>query len=327
MKREKYHILNSGFKRLLVLTSLFSLLSSLCLHGAFKDSGWGVRPAGMGGAFCAVSNDANAPLYNPAGMSQIERKQATLMYAKPYWGLDIGDADLSLNFLSCIYPVEDIGVFGTGVTYFSDGLTYDEIAVFVSGAKNMNDIFSNFKHEISLGINLKYLYHAYDLDARTLNDPVFSGGDSKGAFAADIGLFTIPVPEHIPNLRSGVSVKNIGRPDVGLYSDDIVPLETRVGFAYDIGEKDSDEMLITCAFDLSYREKDMNAHIGTEAWIMERMLGVRAGGNQKEFTGGFSVVYPVIKEKMDICFDYSLAWPLYINDSNGTHRLALGAKY
>ncbi|MBN1383406.1 MAG: gliding motility-associated C-terminal domain-containing protein [Elusimicrobia bacterium] len=38
MKRKKYNILNSGFKRLLVLTSLFSLLSSLCLYGTSLDT-------------------------------------------------------------------------------------------------------------------------------------------------------------------------------------------------------------------------------------------------------------------------------------------------
>lgn len=313
--------------RLTVFLLLTAHGSRLTVFGAFKDSGWGVRPAGMGGAFCAISDDANGPLYNPAGISQSEKKHLTLMYAKPYWGLDLGKADLGLSFLSAVYPVENIGVFGAGAAQFTDGLTYNETAVFVSCAKSMKDFFKDFSPEVSLGLNIKYLYHSYDLDARTRGDPVFAGGDSKGAFAVDAGIFSVPVPEYIPELRAGVSVKNIGRPNIGLNDDDIVPLETRLGFAYDIGEKSGEEILIIFAADLSYRNKDMNAHLGAEARVMRRLLAFRLGGNQKELSGGFGVEYPVMKGSADICFDYSLAWPLYIEDSSGSHRIALGVKY
>ena len=51
------------------------------LNGSFPDMVDGARPQGMGGAFLSVSDDANAPLWNPAGIAFLKKKQLTTMYA------------------------------------------------------------------------------------------------------------------------------------------------------------------------------------------------------------------------------------------------------
>ena len=58
------------------------------LHGeigaAFLDIGFGARPVGMGGAFTAISDDANSIFWNPAGLSKIEKSQLTVMHTKQF---------------------------------------------------------------------------------------------------------------------------------------------------------------------------------------------------------------------------------------------------
>ncbi len=43
------------------------------LGGVFQDIDTGTRPIGMGGAFVAVADDANAVQDNPAGMAFFDR--------------------------------------------------------------------------------------------------------------------------------------------------------------------------------------------------------------------------------------------------------------
>lgn len=69
------------------------------------DVGMGARALGMGGAFVAVADDANAIYYNPAGLALIEGHNATSMYSTL---LGAG------NYLGIGYAQKNVGaaVFG-----------------------------------------------------------------------------------------------------------------------------------------------------------------------------------------------------------------------
>src|SRR5690349_1619520 len=58
-------------------------------QAAFEDPGWGARPVGMGGAFTAIADDSNAPLYNPAGIVQVQWHELSAMYAQLFSGLTL----------------------------------------------------------------------------------------------------------------------------------------------------------------------------------------------------------------------------------------------
>lgn len=51
---------------------------------AMMDIGMGARALGMGGAFIAVADDANAIYYNPAGLALIEGRHVTSLYTSQY---------------------------------------------------------------------------------------------------------------------------------------------------------------------------------------------------------------------------------------------------
>ena len=60
---------------------------------AFLAQGISARPAGFGGAFTAVADDASAILYNPAGLGQLQKAEISLNFTRPY--LDISGYSIS----------------------------------------------------------------------------------------------------------------------------------------------------------------------------------------------------------------------------------------
>ncbi|MFH1369515.1 MAG: hypothetical protein ABII64_10375 [Elusimicrobiota bacterium] len=287
--------------------------------GAFLDDGWGARPLGLGGAYTALGDDANSQLYNPAGIWQAEEFEAAFMYARLFTGLD--KVDLGMNYASAVLPVSNwlnIGILWAGMMSASQ---YREDTFAVTGAMPMSDsIFS--------GINLKYLSHGYTLDARTLDDPVFESGSSKGAFSADIGAQWFVFEDEKQRVLLGLSAKNINRPDVGLKTQDIVPTEYRLGFAMTFFGRTS----VSPSIDFSYRGQDwgnesdkMNVYAGCETGFFNRLLTVRAGINVNEMTTGLGYS-PVLRGVM-ISVDYAFVAPLNIRESAGTHRVSLTMRF
>lgn len=65
---------NKFYKR----TGLVFLLASLLAFSANTANAQSVRSRGMGGAFIGLSNDESATIYNPAGLSQIEGREASI---------------------------------------------------------------------------------------------------------------------------------------------------------------------------------------------------------------------------------------------------------
>src|SRR5690349_11819736 len=63
----------------------------------FMSYGAGARSLAMGAAFVGVSDDASATYWNPAGLSQVTRKEITLMQATLF-------ADTKYDFYSLVFP-------------------------------------------------------------------------------------------------------------------------------------------------------------------------------------------------------------------------------
>jgi len=65
-------------KKTIILAILLVLSSSTAMGGEYPYIYKGLRPMGMGGAFVAVSDDANALFYNPAGLARVQNIRASL---------------------------------------------------------------------------------------------------------------------------------------------------------------------------------------------------------------------------------------------------------
>ncbi len=290
-------------KILLILAFGFPVRTS----AAFLDYGWGARPTGMGGAFTAVADDANAPLWNPAGIGRIGAREIMFMTGVPYMGLE--NVDISFNFASIVVPLNG-NIFGLSWTSFSSSYQYSENAFNFTYSRPLTESFF-------IGGNIKYLGHSYLIAG--FDDPVFDSGESsKYGIDADVGfLFCMPNKFCI-----GGTIKNIIEADLGLYDVDRLNKEVRAGIAY--FPRDN----ITIAVDVDYKEITwIEIYGGAEAWFMNRKAALRAGTNYRnkkihEITAG-ATLRQMLGDKLSIKADYCVVFPLTIIGNNLTHRLAL----
>lgn len=287
------------------------------LTAAFKDSGWGVRPLGMGGAFTAVVNDANAPLYNPAGLAQVTRPEASFMSSRLFTGLE--GVDVGQNYLSYIHPMDgDKGSLAFTWSALSSAAIYREDTGSISYGRYLgSSMFAG-------GFNVKFLRHEYFLDERSASDPVFSNGTLKNALTADIGLLT-----NFPDsgISFGLAAKNITSPNVGLKTTDILPLETVLGAAYYQDRMPYVHLpCCTVAFDLVNRDSNVDYRVGVESWFFDGNFAVRLGGRMQEVTFGLGYELKLMKETK-LVIDYAFAWPLEIEETSGSHRLGLTVRF
>jgi hypothetical protein len=70
-----------------VLFITFSVSSASKYAGEFLSIGAGARGLGMGGAFCAVVDDASAGYWNPAGLYMIDGQEAQFMHSERFGGI------------------------------------------------------------------------------------------------------------------------------------------------------------------------------------------------------------------------------------------------
>jgi hypothetical protein len=298
------------------------VLSLLTFHlphsavAAFRDPGYGARPAGMGNAFTAVSDDVNAVLFNPAGATQAGSRQLALTYSKPFAGLD--DVSLHGNFFSAVLPVSDVATFGLGWTSFAAPV-YRQNSVSLLAATSINRWVPKLGPALSAGANLRFLHHRFDTDPRTAGDSVFSGGISEAAVAVDVGLLGKPDPDVLPGLTLGLRAMSLNQPDIGLEDVDKVPRELVAGAAFN-------RRSLTLTFDLARRDDRTDWRAGAEYWMRDETLGVRAGAHSTAATAGFSVLFPAWR-KTGLFLDYAFSLPLYIDDTAGSHRAALGVLF
>ncbi|MBN1622310.1 MAG: hypothetical protein JW871_06940 [Endomicrobiales bacterium] len=302
----------------------FLLFSTIVLHlfvitanAAFLNSSWGARPAGMGNAFTAISDDANALSWNPAGITKCKTKQGTFMFDKPFYGLE--EVNLSFSHITYVHPL-GFATLGGGIQNFTAD-QYTENTYFVSFAQDMGRYFPSFAEDVSLGLNLKYLYHKYTLDERTRDDAVFASGNSVGAIGVDFGMLFRPLYTVLKNdlpLSLGLTLKNLNSPDVGLKDTDKVPMETRIGLAYTFP-------WFISSLDVGSRDKYTTVYFGVESNPFFNSILVRGGANSNEINLGFGYIFLLKDFGIDI--DYAFRWPLYIEGSNGSHRVSLSLQF
>lgn len=293
------------------ITSL--LLLAVCTTHAlalFDTTYWGVRALGMGGAFTAVSNDSNAPVYNIAGTADMEKAEVTFMSAKLLVGED--GYDLGTDYFAFIFPVsKKIGSFSIGWAYFGDAGLRREDTVNFGYARGLNDILQLPESIIDLkaGFNIKYLRQ----EAR------YRGSDvSQDAIGVDIGLLA-----RLPyGISLGYSGKYFNSPDIGVFMEDKIKQINTFGVSYFTEELPFLKIpLLTVAMDYEMRSGDNTLMFGAESRIIDGDLALRAGGWKEQLNFGIGYTLDIGKSKLML--DYAFGLPLEVQDTSGSHFLSL----
>jgi len=227
------------FTVLLVITALqVQAQNSSFIGGAFEDDGISARPIGLGGAYTAIADDANASWWNPAGMAFLNKKKsATFTYVPSLFNLTVGGASTWL----VSYAQGDTSGYGAlgasisdmsvkiGADYPGDSAySWDEYTLIGSWAMQIDNAFGLVKYlypKVAIGVNIKYLIENSDLNTLL--------GSSTGASgpSADIGLM-IALKD---NLRIGIMGKDIFS-DItwGSGTVETIPYEINAGIYYGI---------------------------------------------------------------------------------------------
>ena len=260
----------------------------------------GTRPLGMGGAFIAVSDDANALYWNPAGLPFLQRQEITSMYSNPYGG----QLGMSNSYLGYVFPLSDRQ--GIGIDWFHFGLGDDELNY---RRDKFNLSYAVRPHKmVSVGLNLKIVDSDMSLDNNSI-------GKAKG-YGFDFGVIVTP----LPRLRLGLVGYDIGGTSVRYdneVSEEILSQQFKLGFAYQALEN----MIITA--DIGDR-----FHLGSEYWLLGR-LALRAGIQKSikkldnyapgmMFSGGFGFKYRFFQ------LDYAY---LHHPDLPNTHMFSISFFY
>lgn len=289
----------------------------------FFDYGAGVRPCGMGRAFVAVADDANAVNWNPAGLVLMDRYEITSMYASLFSGFEgrlfTGQRDsLGYSFISAAIPVNpEIGYFGASWSQFNSYF-YRENTFNIGYARSL-------KYEtetLHVGANLKILN--WSVDANDYTEAL-----SKTGFTADLAVL-YPLPE---KFVVGMCLENLIPTDVGVTTYEEVPCIFRLGvsWSHDLKPINSvvDDILLSAELvNRNYAQNKNTVRFGAESWFLNGLIAARTGVNSTEFTVGFSGQYTFPQLNMTrLKIDYAFALPFYIQKTYGTHRLALTASW
>jgi hypothetical protein len=302
---------NTAFACLIVAISL--LLAASHGHAAFQYPQLGVRSASMSGTAISAQGDSSVLFQNAAGVANLERGEAYMMYNKLYAGQD-GVGSIGQSLITAGAPTR-WGAIGVGLTDFHAAGLLDERALGVSFSRR---ILPN----VDAGVTAKYLYHKYapGSDQSGVGDPVFANGTSRGAAAFDAGIIATLSKQ----LKASFSARNINSPDIGLDSEDRVPREYQAGLSY----YKADWQLRTTA-DVVYRDNHAGTlreratpSIGLEKGFGDERVKFRAGVGLDQFSAGVGIQFDRFG------FDYGFVLTRNLITSNaGTHMIGIRYRF
>ncbi|RMH56759.1 MAG: hypothetical protein D6679_08160 [Candidatus Hydrogenedentota bacterium] len=255
------------------------------------------RPAALGGAYTALSDNAAGLAFNPAGLVRPDRKELTA--SQVYW-----IEKSKFQHISLTYPLGGgRDAWGLSVLTFDPG-TFDrtnELGLFTGERLSARDWLVTFGYgrELgrfwALGISGKYVM-------RKLSNY------NASTFAIDLGLQYRPTSS--PFLV-GVAVQNLGGTLKFIQEKERLPLTLRAGVSYPFFWR----RIVLTADAVKVVDEDLKVSLGAE-WSVLKPLALRLGWSSQEglikgITGGIGVTTgPLVLDYAYVPF----------NTFGGTHR-------
>jgi len=211
------------------------------------------RPVAMGGAYVGLANDVSAIFWNPAGLTQVEKKELSTMYNR--WLANI--RYMSLAYAQNVGKGAAVGLSAQGLwtgieRRTGDTELPDDTKTVYSYAAGLSGSYALVPNALSLGGTVKFLNQEFDVD-------------SSNGVCADIGGLI-----HVAGLRVGVSAQNL---KLRMSNETSLPTCMRVGGSYQL-TKD----LVLAGEYSKYGSADPSTHFGIEKWF-KNIFAIRLGYN------------------------------------------------
>ncbi len=245
-------------------------------------TGAGNRALGLGGAFCAIADDASVTIWNPGGLGWIDRKQFAVTQTTLF-GLGFNE-----QFASIVVPDYRIGAVSFTLRRFA----VDEIEGRDDRGMLTDDDLQDSELEAALGYGHRLGAAASAGVAIKMQRQSLAGFSDSG-LGVDLGLLMRPLQlvhldESGGGLTFGASVRNAIEPTVRLETDNVPdPTALRSGLAYRRHLGAALAMLASVDVEKT-RHMGSRLHAGFEAQL-EDMLALRVGSFAGTLTAGTSV--------------------------------------
>ncbi|MFH1379053.1 MAG: PorV/PorQ family protein [bacterium] len=228
----------------------------------FLKIGPGPRAIGMGGAYTAVADDVTATYWNPAGLTQLNRYEASFMQAQWF-------EDISYNYLGLAKSSKNLGAVGFSLYrlskndiqgYDSGGASTGKLEFAdTAAALSFSYPFTIGSCNSSAGITTKYLHEK-------LADTTATG------IAFDIGFLTAAKLYQVLPVKAALTLKNMGADIQFAHESESLPQLYTLG----LSSLFLHETLLV-GLDYSFpKDNDNYASIGSEYSLYD-LIKIRAG--------------------------------------------------
>ncbi len=170
----------------------------------FLKIGPGARPAAMGGAFTAVSDDASAVFYNPAAMTRV--KKIDFLFSHTDW-----ISDISHEYVGLVVPGGLMGTFGVSLCFLTMGeiqtTRIDDITTVMREDRG-EGLPSYSSSDLAIGLSYAYRFtnkFSAGVTAKYASEKV--SDMSAGNLAIDLGTYYMT---GFRSLRVGMAILNFG---------------------------------------------------------------------------------------------------------------------
>ncbi len=274
----------------LMITGIASLRAGSENNGqtgmAFLKVGVDARAAGMGEAYTAVSQDAYAAYWNPAGL--MGAKQSNLGFMHNVWIFDVTGEFGAVQFAgkksSLAFHVYNVNVGDIEVRDIPSVDPLEEtsahyISMGVSYARRLSPA-------LDAGITAKYLFEKICVESAT-------------GYAFDLGVRYTGLGKHT---ALAASIQNLGSMNTLQNEKTSLPKLFRAGAMYTLPQSSGSLDLLFAADMVKPFEENLRIHLGTEATLWRQLVlraGYQTGYESRSVSFGLGI------RKSFFHFDYS----------------------
>ncbi len=273
--------------------------------------GAGNRALALGGAYAAIADDASAPVWNPAGLGYLERREFQASGASLY-GLDINE-----EFASLVLPTWRWGVAAATFRRFAVGDIEQRDADNLVVPGELEDLETEFMLSYARAASAVWSAGgSLKMQRQSL------AGYSANGIGLDFGVLVRPAllwraeAPWAGRLHVGLALHNLVEPSLQLDRESIHdPTRIRAGLAY--RHPLPNEISLLAAMDAEkVTAAGTKLHAGVEA-AFRSLLALRAGWNADYLTAGAGVQWH------GVAFDYVFE----DNDIETVHRFGMTLRF
>ena len=296
----------------------------------FLEMSVGARGTGLGGAYTAITNNAEAVFWNPAGLANIQKRDLFTSYTKWPADIAIGSAAFAMNF-------EKIGVVALSATYL---MTEDMEITTIAQPEGTGEMFAitNYAMGLSFARNMTDRL-AVGVTGKLVHEKYLTNGYTT--WALDIGT---RYRTDFHGLTLGMSILHFG-PETKFsgefidYSDpksvDVnkpktfetysLPINFRFGIVFDVLNKENNKII--AAVDMIHPNNNLEQYNCGVEYCFKNMFFLRGGYKINADEGGIALgtgIQYAIMGTTNILVDYSFA---DLGVLKAVHRVTLGVSF